>query len=81
MVHLEPQQDFLRDDWFALLTYCGPVRVSRHFLESLVALQVALEARETAAATLGALQAQGVQMQRVNRDLDEVHTQAGWWYG
>lgn len=35
-------------------------------------LQVALEARETAAATLGALQGQGQQVQRVNRDLDAV---------
>ena len=34
--------------------------------------QVALEARETAAATLGSLQEQGQQLQRVNRDLDEV---------
>ena len=34
--------------------------------------QVALETRETAAASLGALQEQGQQVNRINRDLGEV---------
>ena len=36
--------------------------------------QIALEARQTASATLGSLQEQGNQLKRVNRDVDDVRS-------
>ena len=38
----------------------------------LLTTQIALEARQTASATLGSLQEQGNQLKRVNRDVDDV---------
>ena len=35
-------------------------------------MQIALEARQTASATLGSLQEQGDQLKRINRDVDDV---------
>jgi len=40
--------------------------------EPLSSTQIALEARQTASATLGSLQEQGNQLKRVNRDVDDV---------
>ena len=40
--------------------------------EVLPLAQIALEARQTASATLGSLQEQGNQLKRINRDVDDV---------
>ena len=41
--------------------------------------QIALEARQTAAVTLGSLQEQGNQLKRVNRDVDDVRSSMPCW--